>query len=52
MTGEAPPACAGCGEALLRGQPRFVFDDLRYHLDCVPAEHAARAKALLGVKSC
>jgi hypothetical protein len=47
-----PARCAGCAEALRRGEPRFVFDEQRYHLDCVPAEHAARAKGLLGVKGC
>ena len=46
------PVCAECGLPTRRGEPTFFFDDERYHLECVPAEHAARAQALLGVKSC
>lgn len=44
--------CAACGEPTRRGEPTFFFDDERYHPDCVPAEHASQAQALLGVKSC
>lgn len=51
-TDDAIVACGGCGKPLLRGQPVFHFDDQRFHVDCVPAEHASRAQALLGVKSC
>lgn len=51
-TDDAAAACAGCGRPMGRGQPIFHFDDRRYHVDCVPAAHASRAQALLGVKGC
>jgi hypothetical protein len=44
--------CGGCGAEVLAGQPTFVFDEVRYHVDCVPAEQSSRAQSLLGVKSC
>ncbi len=44
--------CGGCGAEIRRGEPVFVFDEVRFHVACVPAEHSSRAQSLLGVKSC
>ncbi len=49
---EHAPTCGGCEHEVRSGQPTFFFDEVRYHVMCVPAEHASRAQSLLGVKSC
>ena len=46
------PTCGGCGREVRSGEPTFFFEEVRYHVTCVPAEHASRALSLLGVKSC
>lgn len=47
-----PIACGECAEEFRAGDPILHFDGLRFHIGCVPAEHASHAQALLGVKSC
>ncbi len=44
--------CGGCASEIRQGEPVFVFDEVRFHVACVPAEHSSRAQSLLGVKSC
>jgi hypothetical protein len=49
---DQPRTCGGCDTEIRRGQPTFFYDDVAYHVTCVPAERSSNAQSLMGIKGC